>query len=260
MQDFTTFDIVIIAITVLLGIKGLFKGFIKEVFGLIGIVGGIFVASRLSDTVGEIIKPVLGLENGATISLLGFITALIGFWLIVYLIGMILTKVTSMSGLGIVDRVLGFAFGAAKIFLIFSVIAYALYQVDSFKTTLDKQFNKSLVFPFLVKTGSYIMKLDTSKFVNSVDKTVDTVVPASTKEVKETKEQNKPTTQIIKEKVEEVTTKVEETTKEIINEEMKKQLDEKVNEIKKQIETPAQETKTITEDLNTTKEEVTKGN
>mgnify|MGYP003571689297 CR=1 FL=1 len=257
MQDFTTFDIVIIAITVLLGLKGLFKGFIKEVFGLIGIVGGIFVASRLSDTVGELIKPILGLENSATISLLGFIAALIAFWLVIYVIGMILSKVTSMSGLGVVDRTLGFAFGAAKIFLIFSVIAYALYQVDSFKTTLDKQFSKSVVFPFLVKTGSYIMKLDTSKFVNTVDKTVDAVVPSQNEE---TKKESKPTTQIIKEKVEETTAKVEETTKSIINEEIKKELDEKVTQIREQIETPTDETKIIKEELNTTTEEVTKGN
>ena len=34
MQDFSIFDLIIIAITLLLGLKGLFKGFIKEVFGL----------------------------------------------------------------------------------------------------------------------------------------------------------------------------------------------------------------------------------
>ena len=48
MQDFAVFDLIIIAITLILGLKGLFRGLIKEVFGIIGIIGAIFVASRIS--------------------------------------------------------------------------------------------------------------------------------------------------------------------------------------------------------------------
>lgn len=82
MQDISIFDIVVIAITLLLGLKGLFRGFIKEVFGLIGIIGGIFIASRLATTVGEIIAPVLALKNDSSIQLMGFIVGLIAFWLV----------------------------------------------------------------------------------------------------------------------------------------------------------------------------------
>lgn len=252
MQDLTTFDIVILAITLLLGLKGLFKGFIKEVFGLVGIVGGIFVASRLSDQTGAVIKPFLGLENEATISLIGFIAALIGFWLIVYVLGLILSKVTSMSGLGIVDRTLGFLFGAAKIFFIFAIIAYALYQVESFKSTLDKQFSKSVVFPYLVQTGSYIMKLDTAKFANSVDKQIDEVVPQT--------ENKKPTTEVIQEKVEQATKDVKETIQEVAEQEVSQEVEAKVNEIKEKLKTAKEEEKTvIKEELKTQQEEV-KGN
>ena len=228
MQEFTTFDIIIVAITVLLGLKGLFKGFIKEVFGLIGIVGGIFVASRLSDTVGGYLKPILNLENSATISLIGFIAGLAGFWIIVYVLGMILSKVTSMSGLGAFDRILGFVFGAAKIFFIFSIISYALYQVNTFKKTLDDQFGTSTVFPLLVKTGSYIMKLDTAQFANKVEKSVDVIVP---------KDENntKTTTQKIEEKVQEVKQSVEQTATDIAKEEIKKEVINKSQEIHQDI-------------------------
>lgn len=167
MQEFTTFDMIIVGISVLLGLKGFFRGFIKEVFGLIGIIGAIFVASRMSDKVGEIIKPILGIQSEATLSLIGFIATLIGFWLLVYILGSILSKITEMSGLGVINRVLGFIFGTGKIFLIISVIVYALYQIESFKSTLEKKFEKSMVFPYLVQTGGYIVKLDTSKFTSS---------------------------------------------------------------------------------------------
>ena len=93
MQDFTIFDIVIVSITVLLGLKGLLRGFIKEVFGLVGIVGGIFVASRMAGEIGNVIAPILALENQATIKLIGFVIGLVGFWAAVYLLGIILSKI-----------------------------------------------------------------------------------------------------------------------------------------------------------------------
>jgi membrane protein required for colicin V production len=165
MQEFSTFDMIVVGISVVLGLKGLFKGFIKEVFGLVGIIGGIFIASRMSEVVGDLIKPIIGIESNATLSLIGFVTTLIGFWILVYILGSVLSKITEMSGLGAVNRLLGFIFGTAKIFLIISVIVYALFQIESFKSTLNEKFSKSLVFPYLVKTGGFIVKLDTSKFM-----------------------------------------------------------------------------------------------
>jgi membrane protein required for colicin V production len=164
MQEFSTFDMIVVGISVVLGLKGLFKGFIKEVFGLVGIIGGIFIASRMSEVVGNLVKPIIGIESNATLSLIGFVATLIGFWIIVYILGSILSKITEMSGLGAVNRLLGFIFGTAKIFLIISVIVYALYQIESFKSTLNEKLSKSLVFPYLVETGGFIVKLDTSKF------------------------------------------------------------------------------------------------
>ena len=84
MQDFAVFDLIIIAITLILGLKGLFRGLIKEVFGIIGIIGAIFVASRISKEVGDLLAPVLVLENEATIKLIGFVVSLVGVWLVVY--------------------------------------------------------------------------------------------------------------------------------------------------------------------------------
>ncbi|PWE19534.1 colicin V synthesis protein [Aliarcobacter skirrowii] len=162
MQDIAMFDIVIILITLFLGLKGLFKGFIKEVFGLLGIVGAIFIASRISLEVGNVVTSVLNIENESTIKLLGFIISVIAIWFVIYSLGIIVSKIFSASGLGIFDRVLGFVFGAAKVFLIFSIIAYAINSIDSFKKSIDENFSNSIVMPHLISVGSYIMKLDTN--------------------------------------------------------------------------------------------------
>ncbi|MDN5042666.1 CvpA family protein [Aliarcobacter butzleri] len=175
MQNIAIFDLVIITITLLLGLKGLFRGIIKEIFGIIGIIGAIFVASRISTQTGELIAPVLVLENQATIKLIGFVIALVIVWLIAYSAGVVVSKIFSASGLGIIDRFFGFLFGMAKIFLIFSVITYALYQVNSFKKVIDEQFKSSILMPYLLDVGSVIIKLDTTALTNNIDKAIETV-------------------------------------------------------------------------------------
>lgn len=230
MQDFSIFDLIIIAITLLLGLKGLFRGFIKEVFGLLGIVGAIFVASRISKELGDLIAPILVLENEATIKLIGFIVALVVVWLIIYSAGMVVSKIFSASGLGTIDRIFGFIFGALKIFLIFSVIAYALYQVQSFKKVIDEKFANSIVMPHLLSVGSYIIKLDTTTLTQSLDKAVDSV--KSSEVIGNSKKS-------IEENIENTKKEIEESVKE----EVKQNLEEKFKDVTQELSNKQEEDK-----------------
>lgn len=217
MQNIAIFDLVIITITLLLGLKGLFRGIIKEIFGIIGIIGAIFVASRISTQTGELIAPILVLENQATIKLIGFVIALVIVWLIAYSAGVVVSKIFSASGLGIIDRFFGFLFGMAKIFLIFSVIAYALYQVNSFKKVIDEQFKSSILMPYLLDVGSVIIKLDTTALTNNIDKAIETVT--------DTPSNIQNTTQEIKQEVDSTLNNVQEVVedgvKDAVEEEVK---------------------------------------
>lgn len=211
MQEFATFDMVILGITLVLGLKGLFKGLIKEVFGIAGIIGAIFVASRAAEDAGNLIAPILALQNETTVKLIGFAITLICFWIIIYGLGVIVSKIFSASGLGLFDRIFGFVFGAAKIFLIFSVIAYSLYQVQSFKKAIKDKTAGSIVMPHLISVGSYIIKLDTTSITQNIEETVDTVVDTA-KEVTNTEnnEENLNIKNNIKETIDDVKESVEE--------------------------------------------------
>jgi membrane protein required for colicin V production len=234
MQSFTVFDIVIISITVLLGLKGLLRGFIKEIFGLVGIIGGIFVASRMAEEIGSLVAPLLALENSATIKLIGFIIGLVGFWAIIYILGIILSKIFSVSGLGFFDRILGFVFGSAKVFFIFSVIAYALYQVQSFKDLMNNKVSDSITFPLLVKTGGYIVKLDTSDIVKKVENSVSSEDKENQKEEKNSLSQEvSDTVKDIKEKAVESGNAVVDTVKKSVADEISESIQK---ETKEQIE------------------------
>ncbi len=231
MQEFTIFDMVILGITLVLGLKGLFKGLIKEVFGIVGIIGAIYFASRVSADIGNLVAPLLALENQTTIKLIGFVIALIGFWVIVYILGVIVSKIFSASGLGLVDRIFGFIFGAAKVFLIFSVIAYSVYQIESFKNAINKKTENSIIMPHLLSVGGYIIKLDTSAITDGIGNTVDKVVDTT----KDLTNENNSTSKNLEEVKTEIKENIQSTITDVKNsvqEEIIDQAKEKFNETK----------------------------
>jgi len=179
LENINIFDLIVVILVTILGLKGLFRGFTKEFFALVGIVGGVFISSRLSNDTGAIINSIIPMQNENTILLAGFVVTLVIFWILAYLLGSVLEKVFQMSGLGIFDRILGFVFGAGKIFLLFSIISYAVSQVKMINDNLEPKLETSIIFPILKETGSYIIRLDTSGFQEKVVNQLDVVVEAT---------------------------------------------------------------------------------
>lgn len=161
MIDFNYFDVTIGAIVLILGIKGFMNGFIKEVFGLVGLVGGVYFASRLSgDAATFIDSTFIHIENTALLKLVGFLAILIIIWLSATILGSIFSKLTSVSGLGFINRFLGFVAGGGKYFLIFALIVTALSNVTLVKDNLEKYVHNSILYPYLKAVGSSIIHLD----------------------------------------------------------------------------------------------------
>lgn len=179
-MDLNYFDLGVSIVILLLGLKGIVNGFFKELFGLIGIIGGIYLASRVGEKVGAYFsKLIFHFDNQNVVEFAGFLITLILFWIVMIMLGSIFKELSSRSGLGIIDRLLGFIFGASKFFLIASIIAFSAYNVKAVKTTLDKSLHNSILFPIMVDTGGYIMKIDptitTDDINDSISKATDKV-------------------------------------------------------------------------------------
>lgn len=176
MENISFFDLAVGILILIFGIKGLFSGLIKEVFGLVGIVGGIFVASRYAQSVGDMIdNSIYHINNKSSVYFIGFLVALLLFWLASVLIGFLFTKLVSLSGLGLLNRILGFLVGSLKIFLLFSILIFALRSMDIFKDNIDNKLKDSYIYPYLIKSGNYIVKFkfdDTKKAVQSIKETL----------------------------------------------------------------------------------------
>jgi len=198
MGQLNYFDIIILSLSALLGLKGLIRGFIKEIFALIGIVGGVFIASRVASDIGDFLGNILKIQNDKTILLIGFLASFVGFWLIAYIAGSVFSKISSLSGLGIFDRIFGFIFGSGKVFLLFAIIIYAASQIESFKKNLDKWGKNSAVYPILLDTGKLIIKLDATKLQNKISNTIDKAVDTSKQTIQKVKDE------VIKQKLDEI--------------------------------------------------------
>lgn len=193
MVNFNYFDVTVGAIILLLAIKGFMNGVIKEVFGLAGLIAGVYFASRLAGNAAAFIdKTFIHIENASLLKLIGFMSILIIIWLGATILGAIISKLTSASGLGFMDRILGFIAGGGKYFVIFALIVTALSNVTLIKENTQKYVKDSLLYPLLYKAGSAIIKIDPAslglpignKNTPSIDKNGTATSADSTSQVK----------------------------------------------------------------------------
>jgi membrane protein required for colicin V production len=114
------FDIIVMVIVVLSLVRGGFRGFVKEIASIAGVVAGFYGASVYYPMVGDLLLPWIDVETYR--DLLGFF---IMFMVIVVGVGLgatLLRYFLKVALLGWMDRLCGMIFGAAKGLLVCVVI------------------------------------------------------------------------------------------------------------------------------------------
>jgi len=169
------FDLIVIVLVASLAIKGLMNGFIKEVFGFIGMIGGIFIASRFSEAFGGVIETHLfTIDNPSMKSVAGFAGLFLVIWIGALIGGWIIAKMVRLSGLGFFDRLGGAIVGGGKIFLVFAVLAYGLGNLKFFQNLFESRLETSMMFPLLYEAGSHIVMLDHELITEAKTQTLET--------------------------------------------------------------------------------------
>jgi len=172
------FDIVVLALILLLSIKGLISGFTKELFSAIGLIGGIFVASYLHKDVANYIYT--NLTNAVSIKLLNLISLIVIFvlfFIIAKYIGKGLSLISSDDYISATSRFAGMIIKMFTLFFVFSLIVYAFSTreqvVEKFKDTLSS----SKLYPLLKETGATILNMPIiSNVSNSKNESNSTIV------------------------------------------------------------------------------------
>ncbi|MCR4941549.1 MAG: CvpA family protein [Campylobacter sp.] len=172
MNSIVWFDVIIIGAILILGLKGLINGLIREIFGLIGLIGGLILASRLKDVGGDFIYAnIYQIQNQSLLEFVSFISIWIIFWLFCLLIGKFLAKLIGASGLGFLDRIGGFLAGSAKIFLTVAAVL-AIISTTNLSDKIEPYFKDSKVYPIFLQTGKWIANMDVKAIKNDVESLV----------------------------------------------------------------------------------------
>lgn len=147
------FDYLLLAITGFSMVLSLWRGFVREIISLIGLVAAFIVAGRASGVATDLVQG--WIPNSTAASLAGFGLVFVCVMLVVALIGALIRKLVDMADLTASDRTLGMVFGLARGLLLIGLffLVYTTYAKP------DAAYMKnSVLTPYAVQMGNLLGK------------------------------------------------------------------------------------------------------
>lgn len=133
-----TIDIIIAVLLIIGFVRGIFKGLFVEVASLLSLVLGIYIATHFSYYVGSYLSDWVTWDE-RYIKLASFAITFLLVVLGIALLGKLFTKVADAAALGMLNKVLGGAFGALKYALIISVVFLLLSKIENTFPIIPKE-------------------------------------------------------------------------------------------------------------------------
>lgn len=122
---------IILGIFLLLGlVRGFMKGFFVELAALVALIAGIFGAIHFSYFAADYLSEKVSWDEN-TINLASFAITFIIIIIAISLAGKLLTKLANLIALGILNKLLGGAFGLLKMAFIASVVILFFESVNT---------------------------------------------------------------------------------------------------------------------------------
>ena len=168
-MDFAQFqivDIVVVGLILFLAIKGLVNGFSKELFNFLGLIGGIAVAARFNEQVGQLVveQKILPEVLIAYQKVIGFIVIFVAIWILFSLISSLLSRFTSTET-SIISRAFGYVVGLVRYGFIFALIIFGLNNADFLKEKFSTYYEKSQLFQPMVEVGQILLNKESNTTV-----------------------------------------------------------------------------------------------
>jgi membrane protein required for colicin V production len=141
-------DLVVVVFCAFLVAKGIWKGFVKEIAGIVAVIGGVAVSFLFHAKVQPYVSAFVGEKY---IQLVSYVVIFLGFYLIVMMLGKLLDKILRSIMLGGINRVLGALFGLIKACFWLTLLTFAYTKIH-----LGIGFNHpvwvtdSICYPFLL--------------------------------------------------------------------------------------------------------------
>jgi membrane protein required for colicin V production len=148
------FDIIVIVILGYCLIRGVFRGLIKELSSIIGVLSGFYAAFTYYMLLAKPLSK--WITNTGYLNILSFLIIFCGVFIIISILGVIINYLLKIAFLGWLDRILGSVFGAMKGILIVSVLLIAFTAFLPKGTPVIKD---SLLSPYVTLISEKVAKV-----------------------------------------------------------------------------------------------------
>jgi len=127
LSQFNGVDWVIIVVLTISTLFSLWRGFVREALSLLAWIAAFIVAHLFVDQLAAQLGGVIANMTGRYVAAYAilFVSTLVGFNVVIYLAA----KLVRVTGLTVLDRVLGTVFGFARGVIIMLVLAYVVQQL-----------------------------------------------------------------------------------------------------------------------------------
>lgn len=133
----STIDIILLVLFIPAVYKGLKDGFVRQAAGILGLLLGLFLASRFSELLGGYLQNWVNADP-SIVKIIAFILIMIGVILCLNLLGKLVEKVFKLVMMGWLNRLLGLIFALAATALILGTLASViLYTNKNWFTVLS---------------------------------------------------------------------------------------------------------------------------
>lgn len=173
-MDFHIVDMVIVGLVLFLAIKGLVNGFSKELFNFLGLIGGIAVAARTHEMVGELIAkqdilPTIAVDYQKVI---GFVVVFLIVWILFNILSSIVANFSS-DETGVISRIFGYIIGVARYGFIFALIIFGINNANFLKEKLAKYYEGSELFNPMVMVGEKLLNRENNQTTTEANTTIE---------------------------------------------------------------------------------------
>jgi membrane protein required for colicin V production len=166
-------DLIIIGVVLILLFFGIYKGFFREIFEIVSLVGGIYLGFNLMDLLLSAIRMLWPNGPGWLLPALSFVLIFVTVVMLSRLLANALTKLFSWAMLGWLNRLGGALVGAAKGLLLASLLLLALRLFASLSTSLQESLAES-------ELAEYILPIAPGVF-----QAITGLLPATSEELEE---------------------------------------------------------------------------
>lgn len=164
-------DFVFIVFLIAFAFQGLAEGFSRLMVGLVATIAGLLIASWCYDVPAGFLLPYV--SSKAVANVLGFVLIFVLIQILGGLAGLVLARIFRWTGLGWLDRLLGFAFGAVKAVVV-GIVLVLILTAFPIKPVPDSV-THSQVAPYLIDAAHAVTYLAPRELRRSFRETYDRI-------------------------------------------------------------------------------------